>query len=208
MVLQGDIAGALDQARTAQESEPLSPLVNAGVAHTLYLAKRYEEAVAECEKSLEVDPNFIVAIHVKGMCRALQGRLAEAVTIGERAVSISGGGAPFYLGILGHYYARSGATDKVRQIVEQLHGLAGRRYVPPHCFTYIHAGLNEIDLALDWQAKAHDDGASPFNYFSPLIENLQRDPRHSAELQRMQSRAWTKDRPAQSLITSTPVDAP
>jgi TolB-like protein/Flp pilus assembly protein TadD len=100
MVLQGDIAGALDQARTAQESEPLSPLVNGGVAHTFYLAKRYDEAIAECEKSFEVDPNFILAIHVNGMCRALQGRLAEAVTIGERAVSMSGG-APFYLGILG-----------------------------------------------------------------------------------------------------------
>ena len=190
MVLQGDIAGALDQARTAQESEPLSPLVNGGVAHTFYLAKRYDEAVAECEKSLEVDPSFILAIHVNGMCRALQGRLAEAVTIGERAVSISGG-APFYLGILGHYYARSGATDKVRQIVEQLEHLAGHRYVPPHCFAFIHAGSNEIDRALDWQAKAYDDGASPFNYFSPLIENLQSDPRHSAEVQRMQLRAST-----------------
>jgi TolB-like protein/Flp pilus assembly protein TadD len=192
MVLQGDIAGALDQARTAQESEPLSPLVNGGVAHTFYLAKRYDEAVAECEKSLEVDPNFILAIHVNGMCRALQGRLAEAVTIGERAVSMSGG-APFYLGILGHYYARSGATDKVRQIVEQLEHLAGHRYVPPHCFAYIHAGSNEIDRALDWQAKAYDDGASPFNYLSPLIENLHSDPRHSAELQRMHLRAWTND---------------
>ena len=192
MVLQGDIAGALDQARTAQESEPLSPLVNGGVAHTFYLAKRYDEAIAECEKSFEVDPNFILAIHVNGMCRALQGRLAEAVTIGERAVSMSGG-APFYLGILGHYYARSGATEKVRQIVEQLEHLAGHRYVPPHCFAYIHAGSNEIDRALDWQAKAYDDGASPFNYFSPLIENLHRDPRHSAEVQRMQLRAWTND---------------
>lgn len=192
MVLQGDIAGALDQARTAQESEPLSPLVNGGVAHTFYLAKRYDEAIAECEKSFEVDPNFILAIHVNGMCRALQGRLAEAVTIGERAVSMSGG-APFYLGILGHYYARSGATEKVRQIVEQLEHLAGHRYVPPHCFAYIHAGLNEIDRALDWQAKAYDDGASPFNYFSPLIENLQSDPRHSAEVQRMQLRAWTNN---------------
>jgi len=46
---------------------------------------------------------------------------------------------------------------------------------------------------LDWQAKAYDDGASPFNYFSPLIENLQSDPRHSAEVQRMQLRAWTRD---------------
>jgi serine/threonine-protein kinase len=194
MVLQGDIAGALEQARTAQELEPLSALVNGSVAHTFYLARRYEEAIAECEKSLEVDPNFILAIHVKGMCRALQGRWVEAVTIGERSVSMSGG-APFYLAVLGHYYGRTGAIDKARHIIQQLHDMAAHRYVAPQCFAYIHAGLNEIDEAFDWQAKTYEDGASPFNYFSPLIDNLRNDSRHSAELQRMQLRAWAKDPP-------------
>ena len=36
MVLQGDRAGAVIEARRAQEMEPLSPLVNAGLAHTLF----------------------------------------------------------------------------------------------------------------------------------------------------------------------------
>jgi len=191
MVLQGDNASAMIQARTAQETEPLSPLVNGSVAHTLYLARRYDEAIAECEKSLEIDPSFILAIHVMGMCYALQGRLAEAVEIGERAVAMSGR-APFYLGMLGHYYARSGATGKVHEVIAELESLADQRYVPPHCFVYIHAGLNDIDRALEWQAKAYDDGASPFNYYSPLIENLHADPRHTAELRRMKVRAWAQ----------------
>ena len=191
MALQGDSAGAIVQARMAQEMEPLSPLVNGSVAHTFYLAQRYDEAIAECRKTLEIDPSFILAIHVMGMSYALQGRLAEAVEIGERTVSMSGR-APFYLGVLGHYYGRSGAIDKVREIVEELDRLADHRYVPPHCYTYIYSGLNEIDKALEWQAKAYDDGASPFNYYSPLVENLHADPRHAAELQRMALREWAK----------------
>ena len=183
MVLQGDSAGAIIEARRVQEIEPLSPLVNAGAAHTLFLARRYEQAVTECEKSLEVDPNFILAIHMMGMCRALQARLTEAIEIGERTVLMSGR-APFYLGVLGHYYARSGASDKVRDILEELAGLADRRYVPPHCFVYIYAAANDLDRAFEWQAKAHDDGATPFYYFSPLIENLHDDPRHTADLRR------------------------
>lgn len=186
MVLQGDSAGAMIQARTAQEMEPLSPLVNGSVAHTFYLARRYDEAVAECTKSLEVDPSFILGIHVMGMCHALQGRLTEAVEIGRRVASMSGR-APFYLGVLGHYYARSGAIREVRETVEELDRLADHRYVPPHCYAYIYSGLNEIDRALEWQARAYDDGASPFNYYSPLIENLHADPRHAAELRRMGS---------------------
>jgi serine/threonine-protein kinase len=184
MVLQGDHAGAAMEARRAQEIEPLSPLVNAGAAHALFLARRYDQAIAECEKSLEVDPNFIFAIHVMGMCRAQQSRLIEAIEIGERTVSMSAR-APFYLGVLGHYHARNGATDKVHDILEELAGLAGSRYVPPHCQAYIYAGANDLDQAFAWQAKAYDDGASPFYYFSPLIENLHVDPRHRADLRRM-----------------------
>lgn len=184
MVLQGDHGGAAIEARRAQEIEPLAPNVNAGAAHALFLARRYDQAVTECEKSLEVDPNFIFAIHVMGMCRAQQSRLNEAIEIGERTVSMSAR-APFYLGVLGHYHARNGATDKVQGILEELAGLAGTRYVPPHCQTYIYAGANDLDRAFEWQAKAYDDGASPFYYFSPLVENLHADPRHRDALRRM-----------------------
>ena len=184
MVLQGDHAGAVIEARRAQEMEPVSPLVNAGVAHTLFLARRYDQAVTECERSLEIDPNFIFAIHMLGMCRAQQSRLTEAVEIGERTVLMSDR-APFYLGVLGHYHARNGAIDKAHQILEELDRLVAIRYVPPHCQVYIYAGANDLDRAFEWQAKAYDDGASPFYYFSPLIENLHGDPRHSADLRRM-----------------------
>lgn len=184
MVLQGDHAGAVIEARRAQEMEPLSPLVNAGLAHTLFFARRYDQAVTECERSLEVDPNFIFAIHMLGMCRALQSRLTEAIEIGERTVLMSDR-APFYLGVLGHYHARNGAIDNAQEILEELDRLAATRYVPPHCQVYIYAGANDLDRAFEWQAKAYDDGASPFYYFSPLIENLHADPRHRAHLRQM-----------------------
>ena len=38
---------------------------------------------------------------------------------------------------------------------------------------------------------AQDDGASPFYYVSPLIDNLQADPRH---LEQMRTMGWPYDR--------------
>lgn len=187
MVLLGDSAAGVVQARTAQELEPLSPLVNAGAAYTLFQSRRYDEAVTECEKSLEVDPNFIVAIYIKAMCHAQQSRLPEAIELMERAVSLSGR-APYYLGLLGNFYARTGEIDKVDAILEELERLASDRYVPPHCQAYVYAGLNDLERAFEWEAKAYDDGANPFYYLSPVIENLHADPRHAAELQRMRLR--------------------
>ena len=184
LVLQGDVASAMVHVRTAQETEPLSPLINAGAGHSLYLARRYDEAIVECEKSLEIDPNFILGIHVMGMCRALQGGLDAAIELGERTASMSGR-APFYLGVLGHYYARIGARDRVDAILRELEQITAHRYVPPHCMTFIYAGLNELDRAFEWQAKAQNDGASPFYYLSPLIETLHSDWRHIDQMRRM-----------------------
>jgi TolB-like protein/Flp pilus assembly protein TadD len=188
MVLTGDAAAGVVHARTAQEIEPMSPLVNSGAAYTFFLARRYDEAIRECGKSLEVDPNFIIAIYIAGMCRAQQGRLPEAIELMERAAAMSHR-APFYLGLLGNFYGRIGATDKARGLLLELERLAAERYVAPHCFAYIHAGLHDLDRAIAWERKAFQDGASPFNYFSPVIDNLQSDPRHVAEVRRMGLRA-------------------
>jgi serine/threonine-protein kinase len=183
-VLLDDASAGVMHARAAQEMDPLSPLVNSGTAYTLFLARRYEDAVVECRRCLEIDPQFIIAIYVMGMCRAQQGRLAEAIELLEQAVAMSGR-APFYLGLLGNLYGRVGDGVRVQALRDELERLTTTRYVPPHCFTYLYAGINDLDRAFEWQARAHEDGASPFNYFSPIIENLHADPRHAAELRRM-----------------------
>jgi multidrug efflux pump subunit AcrA (membrane-fusion protein) len=35
------------------------------------------------------------------------------------------------------------------------------------------------------QAKAAEDGASPFTYYSPLIDNMKADPRHARDMTQM-----------------------
>src|SRR5204863_8667719 len=139
-----------------------------GTAYTFFMSKRYDEAVAACDKALEVDPSFIVAIYVKSMSRAKQSRLIEAIELIERAVAMSDR-APFYLGILGNCYGRVGALDKARAVLLELEQLSQRRYVTPHSQAYTYAGMNDLDRAFEWQAKNFEDGAAPFPYYSPMI---------------------------------------
>ena len=189
LTLRGDPASALLEAKRAQELEPLSPLVNAGVGFTLFLDRRYDEAIVECEKSLEIEPNLLLAIHFVAMCRAQQGRLGDAIALSERTVAMSDR-APFYLGLLGNFCARAGARDRVDALLQELQALSasGAKYVPPHCMAFIYTGLNDLDRAIEWVRKAYDDGAPPFNYFSPVIDALRNDPRHRVEVQRMVER--------------------
>jgi hypothetical protein len=98
--------------------------------------------------------------------------------------------APFYLALLGNFYGRAGMPDRAREILRELEQCPADVYVPPHAFAYVYAGLGELDTAFAWQSKAFDDGASPFNYFSPVIEALQSDPRHDVAIRRM---GWTAE---------------
>lgn len=184
LALMGDPATASMHVRIALEMDPMSPLVRTGSAYMLFLCRQYEAAVLECQKALEVDTSFIIAIYVMGMCRAQQSRYPEAIELMERAAAMARR-APFYIGLLGNFYGRAGMSDKAQEILRELEERQADTYVPPHAFAYVHAGLGDLDEAFAWQARAFDDGASPFNYFSPVIEVMQADPRHRADTRRM-----------------------
>jgi tetratricopeptide (TPR) repeat protein len=184
LVLLGRFEEAHEEAERAQDIDPLSPQLNAGAAYTFFLSRAYERGIRECEKALEVDKEFLIALYVMGMCKAQLELYDEAAADLERTVELSRG-MPFYLGLLGKVYGDMGRRDKVLEVTRQLDEQSRKVYVPPHCHVYIHAGLGDFDTAFEWQDQAFLDGASPFNYFSPIIECLHQDPRFKADL-----RAW------------------
>jgi tetratricopeptide (TPR) repeat protein len=176
-------------AKRAQDIDPLSPLINSGVAWMYYNSREYDRAMEEAQKSLEVDPNFLVGLYVMGLAYTMKRQYYEAALLIERAVALSGR-APFYLGLLGLVYGEMGRPEKVDQIIAELDDQGAKgRYIPPHCYVYIYAGLRDFDRALEWQEKACDDGAPPFYFIAPATECLHGDPRHKAQMARMSARA-------------------
>lgn len=183
-VLLGRLDEAQRQAERAQDVDPMSPTLNAGTAYTFFLSRVYERAIRECEKALEIDRDFLVGLYVMALCKAQLGAHESAIADLERAVSLSGG-MPFYLGLLGKLYADTGQAARAAEVLQRLDGLRDTIYVPPHCYVYIHAGRGDLDQAFAWQDQAFADGASPFNYFAPVLERLHDDPRFKEDI-----RAW------------------
>jgi eukaryotic-like serine/threonine-protein kinase len=189
LVLAGRHWEAGVAAKRAQDIDPLSPLVNSGVAWMHYNCREYDRAMEDAQKSLEVDPNFLVGLYVLGLAYTMKRQYADAAPLIERAVTLSGR-APFYLGLLGLVYGEMGQPDRVEQIIAELDSLREKgRYIPPHCYVYIYVGLRDFDRALEWQEKACDDGAPPFYFIAPATECLHGDARHKAQMARMSSRA-------------------
>ena len=81
----------------------------------------------------------------------------------------------------------AGRPEDARAILRNLHALAGRRYVAPYHFAYVHTGLGEQDAALDWLEKAYDQKAGAIYGIkgSFLFLGLRSHPRFQGLLRKM-----------------------
>ncbi len=57
----GRLEEAIAETRRAQQLDPLSAVFNAFVGASLYFARRYDEAIDECRKTIDLHPDFGVA---------------------------------------------------------------------------------------------------------------------------------------------------
>ncbi len=185
LMLLGREDAAFAEAARAHALAPSSRLVAGARAQTMYLGERYDEAIALCSECLRFDPVYVFAIHVRGLCYLAKSMRDAAVADLEQAAALVGR-APFYLGILGRCYGEFGMRDKALDLIAELDSQGADTYVPPQCYVYIYAGLDERERALEFQEKAYEDGASPLNYLSPCIRALYaRSPHHKRRLAQM-----------------------
>jgi serine/threonine-protein kinase len=185
LMLLGRDDAAFAEANAAQALAPDSRFVASGRAQTLYLARRYEEAIALCDQCLREDPDYVFAVSLRGQCHELMATYGQAVTDLEHAAALTNR-APFYVGMLGHCYGRAGLRREALTLIDELNRQSHETYVPPQCYVYTYAGLGERSRALEYQEKAYQDGASPFNYFVPSIRDLYAlDPQQKGRLEQM-----------------------
>ncbi len=61
LAARGDLAGAEQQLRRARDLEPLSLAINLDLARVLYFSRRFDDAVEQCRRTIELDPDFAPA---------------------------------------------------------------------------------------------------------------------------------------------------
>ncbi|MCI0391114.1 MAG: protein kinase, partial [Acidobacteria bacterium] len=179
---QNRFDAAFENLRHAQGLDPLSIVITANTAEILYRARRFDDAVAQCEKALEMDPQFAKAIYWRVMAWIANDRLTEAATFLEAALS-----GPSDIddvqaiasAMLAVIYARGGALDQARLIFDSLRQYAVNNYFPPYYFAVIAANLGDSDQAFAWLDKAYQErsGWMPWLKHEPLLDSLHQDAR-------------------------------
>jgi tetratricopeptide (TPR) repeat protein len=142
----------------------------------------FEEALAEAEKAIEVDPNYAQGHWVLGLAYRAQGRYEEAITAHKRAVEISRA----WQCELGCTYAAAGRTDEARKILDEVTAREARS--PPwraFWLAQLHTALGEKDEAFRWLNYEYPHAWLPWIRVWPELEPLRNDPRFLELMDRM-----------------------
>ena len=162
-VAQGQLAAALREVRTAQQLNPVSPIINARVGSTLYYLRRYDEAAVELRQAVALDSTNLGARAELARVLVQQHHYAEAIATFPDAFDLQAG----YLvgGSLGYAYGMAGRRSEARATERRLAEHARVRRIVPEAFASVALGLGDTAYALQWLER----GVRERSFYLPLI---------------------------------------
>ena len=176
LAAMGRFREAVIEARRAHEVEPLSVEYAANVAWKLYLARDYDQAELALRGVTAWNPGFtgsyiLASIHLK--TRQRSAAIAEL----QKSVSDSHRGV-LELMYLGRSLGVTGAHAEGHKVLEELHALSQRRYVPPEYIAIVYEGLGDRAQALNWFEKAYSERSlNVWILPDPLLDAIRTEPR-------------------------------
>ncbi|HJS47273.1 MAG TPA: tetratricopeptide repeat protein, partial [Gemmatimonadales bacterium] len=177
LTVVGRAQESIAEATLAGELDPVSLLISAAAARPYYNARRYDEAIAQSLKTLELDSSFTRAIFWLGLSYEQTARIPEAVRTLERLVTLAP--IPVYQAALGHAYAVAGRRADAERVLEKLQAEGRAGYVSSFDIATIHAGLGDRSQALEWLERAYEGRATYLTFVNvdPRYDAFRGDPR-------------------------------
>ncbi|HET8924768.1 MAG TPA: winged helix-turn-helix domain-containing protein [Candidatus Acidoferrum sp.] len=171
-------------AKKAIELDPLSVTFSTHLAWMYYLARQYDLAAQQFEKTLDMSPNYARARRDFSLTLIEKGDYEGAIREARRGIELSEP-SPAMLKPLGYAYAKAGRKGQARQVLRDLQQMSKSRYVPSFDVAVIYAGLGEKDAAFSFLEKAYQEHAGQLIWLNvyPILDSL-RSERRFADLVR------------------------
>jgi TolB-like protein/Tfp pilus assembly protein PilF len=186
LVPLGQFEKAIAEVKHALELDPLSIVINADVGTILTNARRYDQAIEQLRKTVEMDPGFYYAHWTLGNALELKGLNEEAIAEYKEAIALNDD--PLPRALLGHLYAKIGRKNEALAILEQLRESSKQRYVSPYNLALVHIGLGQKDEAIQLLEETYEDRDGydiAFIKVEPLLDPLRGNPRFEALVQKV-----------------------
>jgi TolB-like protein/Flp pilus assembly protein TadD len=152
----GRLEEACEQMTAAQALDPISSIIARDLARVHYYKHEYDAALDACDHTIELNPHFSPAYWMLGLVQEQRGEFDESAAAFQRAIQLSPQ-SPMMQAALGRTLALSGKPAEAVRILQDLQGLAARRYVSPFDLAALEFALQRLDEGFRWLAKAFQD---------------------------------------------------
>jgi TolB-like protein/Tfp pilus assembly protein PilF len=145
---------AIREIKLAREIDPKSLVINANVGFIYYLAGDYDHAEEAEKNTIQMDPSFVAAHAYLGQVYVEKKKYAEAIDEFRAAASLTPGETdlPAYLA---NAYAISGKKGEAEEILRELQGLQGKKFVSAYDFAVVYAGFGDAEKTLEWLERGY-----------------------------------------------------
>jgi tetratricopeptide (TPR) repeat protein len=161
-------------------------IINADLGSTFMLARRYDEAIAQLQRTLALDNKFGYARWNLGEALYLKGDRATAIGEYEKARSLDDD--PQIVGLLGRAYADAGEQDRAMETIQELETRSKQQFVRGYLIALVYIGLGDKTKAIDYLEReylSHDDIDTAWIRVDPMLDPLRGDPRFEALAERI-----------------------
>lgn len=177
LITRGEPARAVAEFEAAARLDPLNRISVGAVCWGQYMARRYADASAQCQRALELDPTLWAAHMWAGQAREMTKDEAGAMSALNAALELShGAAAP--LAARAHALATFGHAKNARLAVAALEQTP-RSYVPSYEIAAIYAALGDADRAIALLERAFRERSHSvvFLRVDPALDRVAKDPR-------------------------------
>jgi len=175
---------ALKENSAAEKLDPLSPVILTSKAKILWVAHRYEEAIDQCRRSLDLEGNFAPTFSTLGQAAVHNKQFPEGIDAAKRFVEMSNRSGWAKLE-LAYAYAVAGNKVESDRIVNEVTS-QGEAFSPYDRAT-ICAVWRDTDGAFQWLEKAIEQRSVDAIWIrvDPRLDPVRSDPRFTQVLARL-----------------------
>jgi TolB-like protein len=121
----GRFEESLREAHEGQIRDPMSGVINAGVAFAMLCARQFDACVEQSLTAIDIDPQMTFPYALLGMAYEAKGMFVEALTTHERGLAL-GGSPALHIPMAGHAHAASGNHPKPESCSWNYNGFPAR----------------------------------------------------------------------------------
>jgi len=183
----------------AEQIDPLSPVITLSLGNIYAFADRFDEAINQADKMLEIDPKMRSALELKAWSIGMKGDWQEALLLFEEVHRLTNHPLKGIMG-LSHAYGKLGYREKAMDCIAKMER---RQREEPHSVIDIDLvvawlGIGDLDKTFYYLNQCIDKKVGPISYFLeyPALREIKEDPRYQ-ELKKRVGLEFIYDKPGE-----------